>query len=103
MKLDSGRPAQIAAGTQLRLDVVVLPSEMSTSTSVPALDVPYGLAMPRAQAWWGVLDWLRQSRSRPRRAVTTGCFGRLATKEEMVAKGLAASLTCSTEQGQERW
>jgi hypothetical protein len=76
---------------------------MSTTTSVPALDIPYALAMPRAQAWRGVLDWLRRSRSRPQRAVMTGCFGRLAVKDEMVAKGLAASLTCSTEQGQERW
>jgi len=74
---------------------------MSTSTPVPALHIPYELAMPRAQAWRGVLDWLR--RSRPQRAVMSGCFGRLAAKDEMVAKGLAASLTCSTEQGQERW
>jgi hypothetical protein len=76
---------------------------MSTTTSVPALDIPYELAIPRAQAWLGVLDRLRRSRSRPRRAVMTGCFGKLAVKDEMVAKGLAASLTCSTERGQDRW
>jgi hypothetical protein len=76
---------------------------MSTTTSIPALDLPYELGMPRAQAWQGVLDWLRRSRSRPQRAVITGCFGRLTARDEMVAKGLAASLTCSTEQGQERW
>ncbi len=76
---------------------------MSTTAPVPALDIPYELAMPRAQVWRGVLDWLRRSRSRPQRAVMSGCFGRLAAKDEMVAKGLAASLTCSTEQGQERW
>jgi hypothetical protein len=76
---------------------------MSTTTSVPALDLPYELAMPRAEAWRGVLDWLRRSRSRPQRAVMTGCFGRLDAKDEMVAKGLAASLACSTERGQQRW
>jgi hypothetical protein len=76
---------------------------MSTTTSVPALDLPYDLGMPRAEAWRGVLDWLRRSRSRPQRAVMTGCFGRLAAKDEMVAKGLAASLACSTERGQQRW
>jgi hypothetical protein len=33
----------------------------------------------------------------------TGCFGSLDAKDEMVAKGLAASLACSTERGQQRW
>jgi hypothetical protein len=89
--------------TQLRRNVVVLLLKMSTTTSVPAFDIPYELAMPRTQAWRGVLDWLRQSRSRPQRAAMTGCFGRLTAKDEMVAKGLAASLTCSTERGQDRW
>jgi hypothetical protein len=35
--------------------------------------------------------------------VMTGCFGRLTARDEMVAKGLAASLACSTERGQDRW
>jgi hypothetical protein len=76
---------------------------MSTTTSIPAFDIQYRLAVPLGQDWQGALDWLRQSRPWPEGRVMTGCFGRLTAKDEMVAKGLAASLACSTERGQNRW
>jgi hypothetical protein len=54
-------------------------------------------AVPRGRAGWVVT--VRP----PRRRVTggaqpmNGCFGMLAEKDEMVVKGLAASLACSGE------
>jgi hypothetical protein len=89
-----------AANTQLRLGVVVWFLKMPTTAYVPAFDISYELAMPRAQAWRGVLHWRRRSRSRPQDWGMSGCFGRLTAKDEMVAKGLTAGLTWSTEQGQ---
>jgi hypothetical protein len=76
---------------------------MSTTAPIPAFDIQYRLAVPLGQDWQGALDWLRRSRSRPRGRVMTECFGRLTAKDEMVAKGLAASLACSTERGWDRW
>lgn len=76
---------------------------MSTTAPIPALDIQYRLAVPLGQDWHGALDWLRRSRSQPRGRVMTECFGRLTAKDEMVAKGLAASLACSTERGRGRW
>lgn len=98
---DERPPQPPQSTTTTRCSSIAL--EMSTTTSVPAFDIPYELAIPRAQAWRGALDWLRGSRSRPQRRVMTGCFGRLTAKDEMVAKGLAASLACSTERGRNRW
>jgi hypothetical protein len=49
-----------------------------------------------------VLDRLRQCQIPQRGQVGTECFGRLATKDEMVVKGLAARVARSTERSQGR-
>jgi hypothetical protein len=59
--------------------------------------------MPHPQAWPEVLDWLRRSRAQRAERAMTGCFGALAVKDKMVVKGLAASLACSAERGDDRW
>jgi hypothetical protein len=76
---------------------------MSTSTSVPASGIAPELTMPRAQAWREPLERLRRSRARRADLTMTGCFGVLGVKDEMVLRGLAASLACAAERGDERW
>jgi len=77
--------------------------EMSVSTSIPAFRIPGELTIPRVQAWPSALSWLRRSRVQRTQRGMTGCFGALTVKDEMVVKGLAASLTSSTERGEDRW
>jgi hypothetical protein len=43
-----------------------------------------------------VLDRLYPLLAQRDNHVIAGCFGKLASKDEMVVKGLAASLTCSS-------
>jgi hypothetical protein len=75
----------------------------STSVPVPVRGIPRELAIPQAQAWREALDWLRRSQPRRGEWPVSECFGRLTVKDEMVVKGLAASLACSTERGGKRW
>jgi hypothetical protein len=58
---------------------------------MPAVPIPDGRR--------GLLRRPRRSRTPLQREVTTACFGRLTAKDEMVVKGLAASLARASE----RW
>jgi hypothetical protein len=75
----------------------------STSITVPVRGIPRELAMPRAQAWQEALGWLRRSRVQRGGRPVSECFGGLTVRDQMVVKGLAASLECSTEGGGARW
>jgi len=77
--------------------------EMSANTSIPASDIRYEVAMPRARPWRAMLDRLDQLRGQRRERPLTGCFGALTVKDRMVVKGLAASLECSVARGDNRW
>jgi hypothetical protein len=52
-------------------------------------------AEPFGRGWRDVVGRLRRSRARRHDHLITDCFGKLAGRDEMVVKGLAASLTCS--------
>jgi hypothetical protein len=52
--------------------------------------------LPRARSWRSLTVRLRApSMPRGRQTAPAACFGTLPAKEEMVVKGLAASLRCS--------
>jgi len=76
---------------------------MFANTSIPVSGIPYEVAMPRAHPWRAIRDWLRRLRAQRGEPAVSGCFGALAVKDRMVVKGLAASLECSAERGDDRW
>jgi len=55
------------------------------------------LALPRGRAGWVVTVRPRRRRVTADGQPMSGCFGLLAERDEMVIKGLAASLECSGE------
>jgi hypothetical protein len=59
-------------------------------------------SVPRARPWRSLTAGLRQ-RSVPRgRQTARACFGTLPAKEQMVVKGLSASLPCLPAMGDKR-
>jgi hypothetical protein len=78
-------------------------AEMSANPSIPAPAIRYEVATPRAHPWRAMRDWLRRLRVQPGEPAIAGCFGALTVKDRMVVKGLAASLECSAERGDDRW
>ena len=91
-----------AAPAQLRCYVVVSPA-VSTVASAPTSGIPRGFGVPLGHEWHAVLGRLRRSRIPRQSHAAAECFGRLTDRDEAVVKGLAASLACSTERGQDRW
>jgi hypothetical protein len=69
------------------------------SAAVPSSEIRFKPAVPIREGRRGILHRLRRSRNPRQGQVMTACFGRLTAKDEMVVKGLAASLARSNE----RW
>jgi hypothetical protein len=66
------------------------------TTSISAADLLRMGSVPRARPWQSVTAGLRP-RSVPRgRQAAIACFGTLPAKEQMVVKGLSATLPCSS-------
>lgn len=76
---------------------------MSANTSIPASGIPYDVAMPRVYLWRAMRHRLRRLRAKRGMPAMTACFGALTVKDKMVVKGLAASLACPAERGDDRW
>jgi hypothetical protein len=70
---------------------------LTPSVRSPEAEIRFKLALPLGQVWRGFMEPRRASQVQRRDHLMTGCFGRLTDKDEMVLKGLAASLACSNE------
>jgi hypothetical protein len=65
------------------------------ASSIPADDLMRRPLVARAWPWRSLTTGLRAPPAHRGRPTALPCFGRLPAKEEMVLKGLSASLRCS--------
>jgi hypothetical protein len=74
---------------------------MSANT-VTATELRSKLAGDLGRGWRGLGACLRRSASSSGSELRTQCFGRLAERDEMIVKGLAARFACSSGRGLDR-
>jgi hypothetical protein len=70
--------------------------------SIRSPEIRLELPVTLGQRWRGFSERLCRSQLKRGDHLLAGCFGALAEKDEMVVRGLAARLACSTERGQGR-
>lgn len=70
--------------------------------SISAADSMGTCSPPRARPWRAVTAGLRAPSVPRERQAALACFGTLPVKEQMVLKGLSASLRCSAAEGKRR-